>query len=218
MSTLILPICGESTRYPNMPPKWSIMMDGQTMLERSIAGLPLESFDQITVIMLRKHLEYKPLCNIPYNVIYLKQQTSSQVETVYKGLIYNGIAGPIVIKDCDNYFVTKPVEGNFVAYSTLSGDIHNAENKSYIEINEHGIITNIIEKRVISPTFCCGMYGFQDAEQFVGLYKNNRSFKYISDVIFYMILHGIIFYAVEGADYVDWGTLEDFKRFQEELT
>lgn len=214
MSVLVLPICGLSTRYPDQPPKWAIEYQGKTMLEHSISGLPLDFFDKIIVIMLQKHYTY-PTLSIPHTKVALEYQTANQVQTVYEGLIQANITGEFVVKDCDNYFKIQPIHDNFVAYHILSGEIHNAENKSYIEINEHGNIINIVEKRVVSSTFCCGMYGFKDVEQFIDQYnKTVVAYNYLSDVIFQQLLRGRIFKPVMATDYIDWGTLDDWQRFK----
>ena len=216
MSTLILPICGESTRYPNQPPKWSIVHRGKTMLEHSVAGIPLDFFDDVVVIILEKHLDLYTKLNVPYKIIALPKQTANQAETVYQGITKNRIKGHIVIKDCDNYFKVQPIRDNFVAYFPLSGDVHNAENKSYIEINVYGLITNIIEKITISNTFCCGMYGFANSDFFCKTYEQNPKYvKFISDIILYQLLNNQIFIPVKVKDYVDWGTLKDWQCYIE---
>ena len=101
------------------------------------------------------------------------EQTSSQSETVYKVIKDLGIEGFIFIKDSDNYYeceITEPI--NQVAYFDLnSEDNINARNKSYIQLDVNGILTNIVEKNVVSSTFSCGGYGFADAQDFCSSYE-----------------------------------------------
>ena len=58
MFTLILPVAGRSSRFPNMRPKWLLTMpDGKLMLEKSIEAIDLEKFDRVVIVCLQEHLE-----------------------------------------------------------------------------------------------------------------------------------------------------------------
>ena len=58
MKTLILPIAGESSRFPGMRPKWLLTMpDGKIMLEKAVEILEMSDYDRVVVVCLKKHLD-----------------------------------------------------------------------------------------------------------------------------------------------------------------
>ena len=98
----------------------------------------------------------------------LEEQTSSQSETVYNAIKKNNIDGFIFIKDSDGYYECNvDCADNQIAFFDLNDmDNINARTKSYIELDVNGIVTNIVEKQVISSTFSVGGYGFASASKF----------------------------------------------------
>ena len=116
MKNLILPAAGQSSRYPNMRPKWLITMpDGKLMIEKSISDFNYKIFDKIYIVVLDEHLKkyvdkrnllrsLKKNISKKIELIVLKKATSCQAETVYKAIKQKNIKGGIVIKDCDNSF------------------------------------------------------------------------------------------------------------------
>ena len=57
MQTLIIPMAGRSSRFPNMRPKWMLThpMTNRFMATESILGLNLDFFDEIYFICLQEH-------------------------------------------------------------------------------------------------------------------------------------------------------------------
>ena len=90
-------------------------------------------------------------------------------------------------------------------------DIHKLRKKSFLRINENGQILDIIEKHILSEYICVGLYGINDADDFVRAYLRltDNSYPvdkiYISHVITYLMgYNNKIFHYVE-ADYLeDW--------------
>lgn len=233
MRNLIIPLCGKSTRFPNTRPKWMLSTpEGDFMVVKAILGIKLQEFDRIYLSVLPEHQAYGFEKGLKENLkshglgkkvkIVVLEPTKSQPETVYKTVLKEKIKGSIFIKDCDNYFeLEESPEGNCVAYCSLSDfDNINANNKSYINIGENNQITNIIEKEIVSTTFCCGGYGFEDAQDFVKTYETHQYRKdlYISDIIFdSMIKGGKSFAAIESQNYVDFGTAEDWQKYRDKF-
>jgi hypothetical protein len=53
-TTLIIPVAGQSTRFPNLRPKWLLTMpDGKLMVEKSIEKLEISKFDRILFVCLK---------------------------------------------------------------------------------------------------------------------------------------------------------------------
>jgi hypothetical protein len=232
MKNLIIPMAGKSTRFPNMRPKWILTdpMSGNLMCVESIKGINLDYFDNIYFTFLKTH-------NDEYNVsdgllrclkknnldkkskfIILEESTSSQSETVYETIKRENISGFIFIKDSDGYFEIeiKSTDNKIVYYDLNKTDEIIARNKSYIQMENNKIITNIVEKKVISPNYCVGGYGFNSSEEFVKFYKKTIKYSgecFISNVIFEMILQGLIFFGEESNNFIDWGTKKDWTKY-----
>ena len=233
-NNLIIPCAGQSTRFPNMRPKWTLTHpNGNLMLIESIKGLNLNNFDKIYVIVLREHIKllggtsgifqaFKEINLIEkFNLMILQKPTQSQPATVVRGIEGADIHGSIFIKDVDNYFEigNETVGGNSVCiYDLQKMTSVNPSNKSYIMLDNENFIENIVEKTVISSKFCCGGYGFSKAEHFVKTFKELKESTnlYISHIIFKMILNGVQFNPLEVKNYKDWGTVDDWNKYKSE--
>src|SRR6185295_991253 len=109
---------------------------------------------------------------------------------------------------------------NYVCVDSLNNfDSINPRNKSYLQVDHKGIVTNIREKVVISDLFNVGGYFFTDPTTFLEFYDRlsrdqaNWSREiYLSDVIGAMILEGIPFRARQTTGFHDWGTVREWRR------
>lgn len=235
MKSLIIPICGKSTRFPNTRPKWMLTHPkGDFMVVSSILGLNLDFFDKIYFVALKKHEEefhfIKGLTENLSNrgllgksvITLLDEETSSQPHTVSEAITINKIEGYVFVKDCDNYFsVSINNASNSIAYCSLTNFEHvNPNNKSYIRLDDNNTVENIIEKTIISTTFCCGGYGFESAKEFQSNFKKLNRFQkdiYISDIVYQFLLKGLTFFGLESSGYKDWGTIKEWREFQDEF-
>lgn len=234
MKNLIIPMGGKSSRFPNTRPKWMLThpMSGDLMCVESIKGINFDFFDKIYFTFLREHEESYNISNglsksieslgisNKCEFVILEEQTSSQSETVYLTLKKCKISGFILIKDSDNYFKMNLNEKeliNQVCFFDLNNiDNINARSKSYLQMDSNRIITNIVEKKVISPYFSVGGYCFKSAEYFCDIFEKMMNLPgecFISNVIFEMILQGDIFTGKETSDFIDWGTLQDWRLY-----
>lgn len=202
------------------------------MVVEAISGLNLDLFDVIYFVVLQEHedkyqftkgmaRELQQLGILEKSKFaYLTEPTSSQSDTVYQVLAGDEVEGFVFVKDSDNYYECNIQEGNQVAYFDLNAqDDINARNKSYIELDVNGIITNIVEKDVISSTFSCGGYGFADAQEFCRAYEKLEGMEgecYISNVIYEMMLSGTKFAGLGVDKYKDWGTLEVWNNYKKQ--
>lgn len=226
---LILPVAGSSSRYPEVRPKWLLTHpNGNLMFHESIMGLGLSNVDEIILVcrvdhyeqfeiekVLQKQFAISPI-QVPYRIIRV-EPTKSQPETVYSAIKKGNLTGPIYIKDSDSYFVDVVRPGNRVASINLSQLSYvDAANKSYVELDPNGQIINIVEKHVISNTFCVGGYSFLDAQQFSNTFESleNSSNLYISHLIFKLLMDDIPFENSNVSKFLDWGTLKEWNRFR----
>lgn len=228
MRTLIVPCAGKSIRYTTKIPKYLLTHpSGNMMVYESIQGLPLNLFDKIIIIVLKQHLIddtlyklKKQFSNISnFDIIILENETSSASETIRQGIIKNNISGEIYIKDVDDYFYVNTVESNQICTYSLD----NIENitpgsKSYVRKNRNDEVLTIVEKKVISSDFCCGLYSFDSAEEFVDtcdqISKIVEGEIYISHIIYKMLLNGKKFTINETENFIDWGTQKDWDIFK----
>jgi len=232
MRTLLVPMAGRSSRFPNLRPKWQLThpMTNRFMVTEAILGLNLDFFDNIYFICLQEHEDkyhftkgfVSELDELGLreksNIVLLAEQTSSQSETVYTFLSGQELEGFVFIKDSDGFYRCDVEERNQVAYFDLNDmDNINAKAKSYVELDINNVLTNIVEKKVISSTFSSGGYGFADAKEFCSTYEKLQDMEgecYISHVVFEMMLNGSTFYGTKTSDFKDWGTLDAWNKYK----
>ena len=232
MRSLIVPMAGRSTRFPNMRPKWMLShpMSHRMMVTEAISGLNLDFFDNIYFICLQQHEDKYSFMKgfvaelddaglrAKSNIVLLPEQTDSQSETVYTFLSGYDLDGFIFIKDSDGFYRCDVEERNQVAYFDLNDmDDINARTKSYVDLDVNDVVTNIVEKKVISSTFSSGGYGFADAKEFCKTFEKLQDMDgecYISHIIFEMMLSGSTFYGTKTTDFKDWGTLDAWNKYK----
>ncbi len=225
-------MAGRSSRFPNMRPKWMLThpMTNRFMVTESILGLNLDFFDNIWFICLQEHEDkYQFMKGLvseldevglraKSNIVLLPEQTESQSETVYTFLSGYELDGFIFIKDSDGFYKCDVEEKNQVAYFDLNDmDDINARTKSYVDLDVNNVVTNIVEKKVISSTFSSGGYGFADAKEFCKTFEKLQDMDgecYISHIIFEMMLSGSTFYGTKTTDFKDWGTLDAWNKYK----
>lgn len=225
---VIVPCAGRSSRYPDLPPKWTLPAhDGRPMLRLAVEGLNVDP-DDLIITILREHEERfnasAGICDAfgqRLRIVVLDQPTRSQSETVAVTLRRAGIDGAFLVKDSDNCFSLDEIEWsvNYVCVESLNNfDSINPRNKSYAEVDQNDMIVNFREKAVISDLFSVGGYYFGGAAQFLRFYDylaqnltEWHSELYLSDVISAMILDGIPFQARRISGYQDWGTVHEWK-------
>jgi hypothetical protein len=227
---IILPVAGKSSRFPNVRPKWLLTNpNGNFMIVDSILGMEIKTIESLNLIYLKEHEEkfnFKKglLDNLKkynldslVNFIELEKETQHQVETIELGLRAINKDISFIIKDCDNSFkinVTS-LDNNFVSYCNLSNlKGSDVASKSYLQLDNMGIIANIVEKKVISDKFCCGGYYFKSSNEFLEYSNIDSSNNFVSDVVFNMILNGKTFVGMECSDYEDWGTIIEWQKYK----
>tara|TARA_Y200000002_G_C22676435_1_gene662278 strand:+ start:332 stop:1405 length:1074 start_codon:yes stop_codon:yes gene_type:complete len=234
IQNLIIPVAGASSRYPGMRPKWLLTMpNGKLMIEESVKKINCKFFTKIFVVALKSHItkycnreslifSLKKNISKKIELVELEKTTSCQAETVAAAIKKKKIKGAILIKDCDNQFsiddkFLKKINNSVYAIDINTQDLIDAKNKSYIEKNIYNNIVNIVEKKIVSDFFCCGAYSFHSAKSFLTyanmLLKTSKDV-YISHVILKMLLNGNEFKYHNANDYIDWGTLREFRHWQ----
>ena len=229
--TMIIPAAGLSTRYGLARPKFLLQHpEGRSMLAAGVAELPGEEFSEALVVSLRGFFEgldadaiggeIAEALGCPVRLILLDSPTPSMVATIARGIEEMDSDAPIVIKDTDNLIAVPdgalPLGENFVTFVSLRDVPHVvAANKSYVQLDAQGFITNIVEKRVVSGEFNSGLVGFVRASTFLTAARtlSGASEIFVSDIIRSALDEGNAFTGVKATTYEDWGTLEDWRAY-----
>ncbi|MXO60721.1 hypothetical protein GRI89_14355 [Altererythrobacter salegens] len=225
---VIVPCAGKSSRFPDMPPKWMLPdHDGLPMVRKAIEGLNVPAEDLIFTILREHEAEFGAIAGLHrafgpnIKCIVLEMPTRSQSETVAETLKQAEIQEPFLVKDSDNYFSLDWIEDdlNYVSVASLNDFDHiNARNKSYVQVDQEGLIRNIREKNVISDLFSVGGYYFVDPDEFLSCFEELSSVGneaiseiYLSEIIGSMILRGHAFKTKKALNYRDWGTINEWR-------
>jgi capsule biosynthesis phosphatase len=150
-------------------PKPLNYIHGNYMIEYIIENIPSKEI----YIFYNIFLEEYNFEEIVINLFKDKTIHFSKIDYLTRGPVESALIGikqfeldnePILFIDNDNVhnIPTLNLSQNFIGYGT-----HTQENHySYIQI-ENGKITSIEEKQKISDNYCCGIYGFKNAEIFI---------------------------------------------------
>ena len=225
---IIIPAAGQSTRFPNMRPKYLLMSyHGKLMIELAI-GQHLGQH-KIYVGVLKEHADcyhvretFAELFGDKVNLVILPEKTQGPADTVAQIIKIAGIDNDtsILIKDCDSFYNSNiNLSGNTILVDSLvnNPDIRMAASKSYLGVNDQGIVNNIIEKKIISEWFCVGGYKFDSVQNYLTiadqLLSASHTEVYISAVIDKMLNSGQVFTTTSVTDWVDVGTKDDWYRY-----
>jgi hypothetical protein len=221
---IIVPAAGLSTRFPSGKPKFMLYdYSGKSMLYRALE--PFLGKYKITVGVLREHedkydvsdfIKHEFGSNI--NLVILQKRTRGPADTVSEILKVssNSTQTPIFIKDCDSFFTHISGPGNYVCVSNLRNKsmIFQPAGKSFVMANENSLIQKIVEKQIVSDTYCVGGYKFESAHSFILGFESIKNVItgeiFISHVIKHLLSVDIPFYTSEVDGYTDAGTIEDW--------
>lgn len=218
--SLIVPIAGDSPEYEyKIPLAFSQDETGTMLCVRAIMGLPLQIFNDIYFVIIKKHdlrynlrdrlaIQFKQKSLNNAKVLVLDDPTDNQPQTVYEAIKTEGIDGCIFVKDADGYFIAEEIlqQNGIAIYPLEELSIVDPQHKSYVAVDDMNYITNIIEHRVVSNYFNAGGYCFEDAEEFCRYYERIKDYGsiYLSHIIYSMLLDEITFRPIEVSDYFDY--------------
>ncbi len=229
-----MPCAGLSTRFPNMRPKYLLSDYNNRLMIENAAKNFIGKYN-VTIAILKQHNEMfnaenklREAFGDKVNIVVLDKPTSGPADTVYQAIMnseyFFSSVSPVLIKDCDGFYDTDLVDGNAIYVSKLSKnpDIRNAPAKSYTITNEQGIITSVVEKQIVSNSFCVGGYQFASIGEYVDTFEklkgNATSEIFVSNIIDYMISNGKIFNEKEVENFIDVGTADDWFKFNNKPT
>lgn len=226
---VIVPAAGLSTRFPNVKPKYlHFGYDNKMMLVKAVE--PYIGKYDITVVILQEHVEkYNALEFVRKElpdayIVVVPKPTRGPAETVkiaihdIKQIKKDDF--PILVKDCDSFFDHQVSGGNYVCVSSIADHerLNKLASKSFVKYNDQGVITDIIEKKVVSDFFCVGGYRFESANDYLSAYdaiKEREGELFVSHVIQHTLTNGGLFTKKVVTNYVDVGTADDWHRYND---
>ena len=196
---IIVPAAGLSTRFPNTKPKYMLYdYDHKMMIQKALEPW-IKTDHNITIGILKKHDdEHNALAFLLHEfgprvrVVIIDGLTEGPADTVYNIIQKANIDenAKLFVKDCDSFFDLDKVETeNFICTSNIADHevLKKLSSKSFIIKNEQGIITSIIEKKVVSDTFCVGGYGFRSIRSYCNTFEQLKNQKQLKKYLYRML-------------------------------
>jgi len=223
---IIVPAAGASSRFPDMKPKYLLYDYGHKMMVQRA----LEPYSQhnITIGILKEHDEMYNASDYLIHefkdtaeICIMDKMTRGPADTVYQIIKSSNIDpdAELLIKDCDSFFDHEMSEGNYICVSNIAQHevLKKLSSKSFVIANEQGIITDIIEKNVVSDTFCVGGYKFSSVRVFCEAFEELKlhSEIFVSDVIQRCLHKGEMFTEKLVSNYIDVGTAQDWFEYND---
>lgn len=216
---VIVPAAGLSTRFPDMPPKYMLEdVNGKLMIENAIE--PYLDLYPITIIILLSHeVGYwvsrtlsERLGSGRVKFLILPDETRGPADTVYQLLKNYHNNDSILIKDCDSYFNHVDIPGSYMCVQYMPRIDRRLANKSFCVMEGENVRT-VVEKSIASRYYNVGGYKFNSAWQYIEAYNSisTEGEQFISAVVNKSIEQGHLFKTVAVTDYVDVGTIDEWK-------
>jgi len=228
--TLILPCAAPIPMPPARRPKWLLTAPNGDLFVRVAAdSLPRDQLGDVVVAFLREAEEtyhcteaIRRAFDDRVRCVVLEERTAGPAETVRQVIDRAGLTGPIAVKDSDSFFGLPALpDSSFLAVSDIRGRqrLSSPGRKSYVRLNEQGMVADVVEKNIVSNLISCGLYGFLDpavfAVEFDRLVRQvGHRRLFVSHVLSSAVLHGEVFLPVHTTDFVDLETAEDLEDYR----
>ena len=245
--TLVVPSAGRSSRFPGVKPKWMLTQpSGCLVVVDALGALDLTNVHHVVIGLLKEHVDkycggdvdailrifedgVPRLQEIKISIVVIAEETVDQTQTIECILNAAKVTGPIFLKDCDNQFKCPVPAMDGVATLEITGEtesgVSNVGSKGYVAVNSQTRqLTSIVEKLMVSNTFCIGGYAWKSAQDFLSRVAQARKYQImasatkgvelaVSDVIWLKMATGASFFSIPAADYEDWGTLPSWRAY-----
>uniref|UniRef100_A0A7S1MHD8 Uncharacterized protein n=2 Tax=Neobodo designis TaxID=312471 RepID=A0A7S1MHD8_NEODS len=245
--TVVVPAAGRASR--SRGPIWCRRRpDGSITLEAVIKPLGLAHVARVIVVVLRDHVDShcggdaagltqylatklglgtadRPVDDkATLEVLALENETADATETVCQAIERCGIDGPIFVKDCDGSFPHVVADDDHVCVLPITSEsvtsLHDLPSKSFAD-ECGGVLTNIVEKQIVSDLACVGGFGFASAAAFQRAQEKVRAASnsatragngpgrvFTSHVALQMLVEETVFRVIKVPTFEDWKTAE----------
>jgi dTDP-glucose pyrophosphorylase len=230
---IIFSLCGKGQRFADVGftiPKYLIAYNGAPMLYHSVETLGLKG--KIHFIVKKSHLqEHKHLENflltLGHEIIAIDGDTGGAAESILLAEDFiKDKSLPMVSANGDQFMnwdselferqiISDPNSSYIVTFKSDSPGC------SYVKTNEHGIVTEVREKKLISDNATVGIYHwaksehfFNDAKKMIseGIKDNNEY--YVAPVYNYTLQHSDVkVYEVKNNEFYPIGTPSEYHKF-----
>ena len=237
---IVIPMAGEGKRFKDegiLEPKCMIKVKNKTLFEWSMESLPISISKKVIFVCLEKHEKdfgiSKFIKNImdekypksKYELVYLKQTTGGQAETVLHTKHLIRPENILIIYNIDTHFVSTRLKSKILTMKNrdvdgLIGCFESDNNDlSYVEIDEKKFVKQVKEKEKISNNASTGLYIFTNAKQFFQaaeeMIKKNIKVKdefYVSEIYNILLDSGKRFEIDVAEEFIPLGTPNDIKK------
>ena len=239
---IVIPMAGQGKRFKDAgitKPKFMIEVKNKTLFEWSLDSLPVEISRKIIFVCLEEH--EKEFCvskfiknimkdrspKINYELVYLEKTTRGQVETILHAKQLMDSESPLIIYNIDTHFISTRLKSKILTLKNKNIDgmlgcfTSDDENLSFVELNDKGLVKQVIEKEKISSLASTGLYVFSNGRQFIEaaetMIKNNIKVKdefFVSEIYNILLKSGRRFDIDIAEEFVPFGTPEDIKKFE----
>lgn len=227
---IIIPLGGIGKRYSDhgyLQPKPLVKIFGKPILYWLIDSLNIENEDKIYIFynpqLKIQNLERQINHNYPnIKCSQLPFMTEGAAQTLYEGIKnidYDRRKLPTICLDGDNFFsidILKIYRNSIIKRGVFYfKDYQVNPIYSYLDLDETGLIKNIVEKEKISNNACCGVYCFNDIQELEDysyfIIKNNQRQKnefYTSTLFLKMIQDNLkcVGYEIQSINFHCLGT------------
>ena len=239
---IVIPMAGEAKRFKQkgiLEPKFMIKVKDKTLFEWSMDSLPLNISKKIIFVCLEEHeknfniskfiknIMNEKYQNCKYELVYLKQTTRGQVETVLHTKHLIRPDNVLIVYNIDTHFVSTRLKSKILTLKNRKIDgllgcfESDSDNLSYVALDNNGFVSQVKEKEKISNNASTGLYIFTNAEQFFQaaekMIKKNIKVKdefYVSE-IYNILLDSDKRFEIDTADeFIPFGTPDDIKKIE----
>jgi len=227
--TVILP-CAGALPANGSRPKWLLTVPtGELLLRRAVDLLPAGQISRVIITLSRA-------AEAAYNtsdalrrafgreieVLVLDEPTDGPSHTVAETIARTSLQGALCVKDPDTLFhLPSFPASNFIAVSDLHQQtfLSLPAAKSYVQLNEQGLVADVVEKSVSSNLISVGAYGFTDASGFSETFERltaafGHKKLYVSHILADMVFAGQVAEPCLVTDFVDISTLADWNAYR----
>lgn len=178
---IVIPMAGAGSRLSGDPtgrPKPLIEVDGRPLWSWAVNCLPVEAAGRIVFVCLGRHIdEYAvdqailaELSGLPVVIHRIEEVTDGQLRTVVAAREHLVGTDPLLVFNADTWFrhdqrefleLARQADG-VLGVSSMPGD-----RWSFVRLDEHESVVEVVEKQRISDDVCTGLYHFADTGRFL---------------------------------------------------
>ena len=228
--TLLLPCAAPIQQPPARRPKWLLTAPNGDLFVRAAAdSVPGGQIGDVVVAFLREAEEayhcteaIRRAFDDRVRCVVLDERTAGPAETVRQVIERADLTGPIAVKDSDTFFgLPELPDSSFLAVSDIRSRqrLSSPGGKSYVRLNEQGMVADVVEKNIVSNLISCGLYGFLDPAVFAAEFDRlvrqvGHRRLFVSHVLSSTVLHGEVFLPLHTTDFIDLETAEDLEEYR----